>query len=71
MAIQRRPAGEAPEWTSVSVGRPCPRCGATAGCAVADDAGAVRCQGIVSPHPVAGGGWFHALQQRRRPDEAN
>ena len=49
------------EWVPVSEWRSCPRCGATTGCAVAEDAEAVRCRAVPSERPLVGGGWFHPL----------
>jgi hypothetical protein len=54
-----------PEWVPVSERRSCPRCGATTGCEVADDADAVRCRGVPSERPLVGGGWFHVLPRPR------
>jgi hypothetical protein len=58
-----RPADldEAPVWGPVSADRPCPVCGATAGCATAQPEGLACCRSTVSVWPVAGGGWLHVL----------
>jgi hypothetical protein len=49
------------EWEPVGAWRPCPRCGATAGCSVAPAAGYVRCRRVCSLRPFQGGGWLHAV----------
>jgi hypothetical protein len=47
-------------WIEATPDRPCPRCGATAGCAVSDDRRFVWCRLVVSAHPLDGAGWLHA-----------
>jgi hypothetical protein len=56
-----RPASvdEAPVWEPATEDRPCPVCGATAGCAAAADEGLAVCRAVVSARPVVGGGWLH------------
>jgi hypothetical protein len=59
--MRRATSMDAPEWATVSVGRPCPSCGASTGCAVAAAIAAVRCRALRSERPLVGGGWFHVL----------
>jgi hypothetical protein len=62
------PALEQPIWLETSVERPCPTCGRTRGCGVIEDGEFVRCLGVVSPWPVAGGGWLHPIATAGRAD---
>jgi hypothetical protein len=48
-------------WVAVAPGRPCPVCGATAGCGVAEEEGFALCERVASAHPVDVGGWLHRL----------
>ena len=50
-----------PNWTEVSLELPCPRCGAPRGCETSQDGRFVRCRLVVSPHPIADGGWLHPI----------
>lgn len=59
--MQRPADTDAPVWTVVWEGYPCPLCGAISGCATTDDNAGLRCHAIQSAHPFAAGGWFHAL----------
>jgi hypothetical protein len=62
-AVSRRggAAPEPPVWTETSADRPCPACGRARGCSVLEDEGFVRCTAVLSPWPVAGGGWLHRV----------
>jgi hypothetical protein len=57
----RPPSDELVEWEQVAASRPCPCCGATAGCSVAPALGYVRCRQVCSPRPFQGGGWLHLV----------
>jgi hypothetical protein len=47
-------------WAAVAPERPCPVCGATCGCGLAEE-GFVLCARVASAHPVDVGGWLHAV----------
>jgi hypothetical protein len=55
-------------WVAVAPDRPCPLCGATHGCGLAEEEGFVLCRTAVSAHPIDVGGWLHRrpLAPRRR-----
>ena len=53
-------------WTAVSAERPCPVCGARAGCGVAPGAGHALGLVVPSDRPLDVGGWLHALPAGRR-----
>ena len=52
------PSEELLEWEQVGAWRPCPCCGATAGCSLAPPA-YVRCRRVCSDRPFLGGGGLH------------
>jgi hypothetical protein len=49
------------QWDTVGPRRPCPVCGGTSDCGLAEDGQLVVCQATVSAMPVRGGGWLHVL----------
>lgn len=61
--MRRAPGLEtSPTWTEATAAAPCALCGATAGCASADDDPAyVRCLIVPSSLPMTAGGWLHVL----------
>jgi putative ABC transport system substrate-binding protein len=61
MTGHRMATDEAIRWEAVGQRRPCPVCGATSGCGVAEDGRLVVCRATVSGLPVRGGGWLHVL----------
>ena len=61
---------DAPVRVAVAPARPCPVCGATAGCGVAAEDGFVLCARVASPQPVDAGGWLHGPGRLAGPGEA-
>jgi hypothetical protein len=61
MTTHRVAADEAIRWDTVGQRRPCPVCGGTSGCGVAEDGRLVVCRANASRLPVEGGGWLHVL----------
>jgi nucleotide-binding universal stress UspA family protein len=60
--MRYRVAVSALNWVVATPERPCPVCGATDACCVADGSGYARCRAVCSVHPVEGGGWLHDLR---------
>jgi hypothetical protein len=58
---RHRTTDEEIAWQTVGQRRPCPVCGATGGCGVAEDGRLVVCRWTRSGLPVQGGGWLHVL----------
>ena len=61
---RRGPPGSIDEdlrWTAATPARPCPVCGAEAGCGVAAEEGFAACERVPSEHPLDVGGWLHRL----------
>jgi hypothetical protein len=52
------------QWETVAQQRPCPVCGGTSACGVAEDGRLVVCHATVSALPVNVGGWLHVLPAR-------